>query len=136
MLALRLPMTLESFLRVKYDEVTSRICERYGISIRQINQGYCWIWAMEFAAQVDGLVHTVDGFGGHAFVEFNRKFYDSESFGEKSWHRMSVFGPDRLTKKNCGETLVLAKGKYLAYWREKGKKIVWEKFAQESLIKI
>ena len=133
MLALRLPMTLESFLRVKYDEVTSRICERYEIVPRQINQGYCWIWAMEFAAEVDGLIHTVDGFGGHAFVEFNRKFYDAESFGTISWHRMSVFGPDRLTKKNCGESLLLTRGKYLAYWRKKGRKSVWEKFKNYEL---
>ena len=128
-------MTLENFLKAKHDETSRRICERYGISKGEINRGYCWIWAMEFADEIDGLIHTVDDFGGHAIVEFNRKFYDASSFGERSWHRMRAFSSDRLTKKNRGETLVLTRGKYLAYWREKGKKIVWEKFAQESLIK-
>ena len=133
MLVLRVIMTLESFLRAKYDEVSLRIYKKYGVSGKGINWGYCWIWAMEFADEVDGLIHVVDNFGGHAFVEFNRKFYDATSFGEISWHRMRVFWPNKLTKKNRGETLLLTRGKYLAYWKDKGKKSVWEKFKNYEL---
>lgn len=63
-------------------------------SLQEINEGGCFEWATEVFALVQHakIVGKWHSGGYHAFIQFRKKYYDSETpQGVKDWRRLPYF---------------------------------------------
>lgn len=62
-------------------------------SAEAINEGSCFEWATEVISMVDcKIVARCHAGGYHCFIEYRRKFYDSETLGGiRQWQNLPYF---------------------------------------------
>lgn len=110
-------------MKEEVKKINLYISEKYKIRESSINKGYCFLWALEFKKRFyDSTLYLTKYHGGHAFIFYNGRFYDSETpNGAKSWHRLNTFRRDRLTKKNRKNIIILQKEEFKKYWVENNK---------------
>lgn len=123
-------MISTDLLKKTHKEVTDLVCREFDFPTpKTINYGGCWVWAIIFAKKTGGKLYTIKDHGGHAVVELNGRFYDATTFGVKSWHRMKVFGSDRLNFKNRGSRCFKQNQKdFIKNWRSEGYECVYKKW--------
>jgi hypothetical protein len=64
-----------------------------GLSPKEINEGGCFDWATEVISAIDcKIVARCHQGGYHCFIEYRRKFYDSETLqGIRRWQNLPYF---------------------------------------------
>ena len=61
-----------------------------GLTAKEINEGNCFNWAwIANTIYPESVLCSVTGYGGHAFIELNGKYYDSENpIGVNHWSKL------------------------------------------------
>lgn len=96
------------------------IGKQIGKSAVEINQGYCWLWALLAVVEDPSAkimyAGTPNG-GGHNFIEAKGKFYDSEKpNGVPDWKTLpsfSNFDPEQLPEADVKTPDEVMSGPYV-----------------------
>jgi hypothetical protein len=86
----------------------SDLGNRYYKNIKDINNGFCWLWAITVQHIVSNAELCYDGTTNHSFIKINDKFYDAQELnGVEDWRDLPIlkrYWPENLKQSaDAGE---------------------------------